>query len=88
MILDVCFKYQYFYRFIYMEIHETLKKVTKESLTLEDCKFFLSKTGEKGSKVLYENYFRKYHPKNSSMSSYFNRKLLEHIGGFTKSPRK
>ena len=57
-----------------MEIHEILKKAAEESLTLEDCQFFLSKTGDDPSLVLFKNYIRKYHPKNSSLSYFYDLK--------------
>lgn len=33
--------------------------------------------------MLYENYYRKYHPKNCSLTDYFNRKLMEFMGSST-----
>lgn len=71
--------FRIFIKMSIMEIHETLKKVTEQSLTLQDCKFFLSKIGDEESQILYKNYYKKYHPKNSSLSHYFNRKLMEHL---------
>ena len=57
-----------------MELHEILKKAAEESLTMEDCQFFLSKTGEETSAVLFKNYLRKYHPKNGSLSYFYDLK--------------
>ena len=55
-----------------MEVHEVLRRATEESLTIEDCSFFLSKTGEKPAQTLFKNYLRKYYPKNSSLSQYYD----------------
>ena len=56
-----------------MEAYSVIKDVAEESLTLKDCKFLLSKTGEKESTRLFKNYFQKYHPKNSSLTAFYDR---------------
>ena len=56
-----------------MEAYSIIKDVAEESLTLKDCKFLLSKTGDKESTRLFKDYFQKYHPKNSSLTTYFDK---------------
>ena len=56
-----------------MEAYSIIKDVAEESLTLKDCKFLLSKTGDQESTRLFKDYFQKYHPKNSSLTTYFDK---------------